>query len=183
MRGTFRTDAFSYYDIISSSNSNVLIVVGSKGQPTGIWRGVISEIENKTRLTYGEGSTREYQYYCGCTALIKDERAPKEWYSEEPSHDYYAVAVDEAFPLILGRIDHHKCEINGLKKNHAIEINALHAAFRAMVSKENAETILDITEQRKMSDAEAIEKLDMLIKFFKEDFRSWLDAIDKQNGK
>jgi hypothetical protein len=36
-------------------------------------------------------------------------------------------------------------------------------------------------EERKMSDKEAIEKLDTLIKFFKEKFGSWLNAIDKKN--
>jgi len=181
MKGLFRTNAFSIHDKITTSNGTILIVVGSEGQPTGIWRGAIMDIESKARLTYGSGTTAEYMYYCGCTAMIKDSRAPKEWNDKEPSHDYYAVSENEAIPLLLSRNDTYRSEINGLKKNHAIEIKALHGAFRAMTLPESVQTLANIITEKKMSDTEAIEKLDILIKFFKEDFRTLLDAIDKQN--
>jgi hypothetical protein len=180
MRGHFRTNEFVSLKKISKKNE-VLIVVGSEGTPTGIWRGGVSEIQRESELTHGMNSTKEYMYHGWCTAIINDERAPKEWYMKEPTHDYFVTTFEEGIPLLLNRIDGNKSEINGIKKNHAIEIKALHGAMKAMVSSESAEILKDIYQEKKMSEQEAIEKLDILINFFKEKFGSWLNAIDKKN--
>jgi hypothetical protein len=180
MRGHFRTNTFASLKEIKEKNE-VLIVVGSEGQPTGMWRGIVSEIQKESELTHGRNSTKEYMYHCWCTALITDKRASTEWYKKEPSHDYFVVTFEEGVPLLLNRIDGNKSEINGIKKNHTMEIKALHGAFRAMTSPESAEILKDITQDKKMSDKEAIEKLDILIKFFKEDFQSWLNAREEKN--
>ena len=99
----------------------VYIIVGGKGFPSGVWKGVLTYVQDlgESRIVPMEEMV---EYHTACKARIIDDRAPAEWRNKEPENCHVPPTCYDVYPdapgmeQMLNKLFEQKGEVKALKK-------------------------------------------------------------------
>lgn len=92
----------------------VWVAVGGKSFPTGVWKGVLTDIRNIPGTV--DASTDAGSFHAPCTAIIIDEDAPFSFKDEEPKGSYDAYPDAPGMVILRNKLNDQKEEVKALKK-------------------------------------------------------------------